>query len=111
MCKEAEIDALTRFTESLPCASYLRPWLEDVLPQVRADIRNDFPVAPSLTITRHECQELVKHTCIQCHAETSKAIEDAKKRRAEADLYYVDAVARAKERLRAISRELERLVY
>jgi hypothetical protein len=110
MCKQQEIDALSQFTESLPRDSYLRPWLEDVLPQVRADIRNDFPVAPSLTITRYECQELLKHTRIQCHAETSKAIEDTKKRRAEADQYYVEAVARAKERLRAVSRELERLV-
>jgi hypothetical protein len=110
MCKQQEIDALTRFTESLPRDSYLRPWLEDVLPQVCADIRNDFPVAPSLTITRHECQELMQHTRRQCHAETTKAIEEARKHRAEADQYYLNTVSRAKERLRAVSRELERLV-
>jgi hypothetical protein len=111
MCKEAEIDALTRFTESLPCASYLRPWLEDTLLQVHADIRNDFPVAPSPTITQHECQKLVEHTQTMCQTHFAKAIADAKRFHDEANKYYLDAVARAKERLRAISRELERLVY
>jgi len=59
MCKQQEIDALTQFTESLPRDSYLRPWLEDVLPQVRADIRNDFPVAPSLTETRRQAEAIL----------------------------------------------------
>ena len=31
-----KIHALTQFTESLPRGSYLRSWLEDALPQVRA---------------------------------------------------------------------------
>ena len=53
MTKQQEIDALHRFTESIPHDSYLRPWLADVLPQVEADIRNDFCVSTlSLTETR-----------------------------------------------------------
>lgn len=55
MTKQQEIDALRKFTASLPQDSYLRPWLDDVLPQVEQDIRNDFPVSPSLSRTRQDC--------------------------------------------------------
>jgi hypothetical protein len=77
MCKQEEIDALTAFTESFPHDSYLRPWLEDVLPQMRADIRNDFPVSPSLTITRHECRKLTEAANIQAQATIAKAVREA----------------------------------
>jgi hypothetical protein len=76
MCKQEEINALTAFTESLPHDSYLRPWLEDVLPQVRADIRNDFPVSPSLTVTRHDCCKLTEAANIQAQAIIAKAVRE-----------------------------------
>ena len=47
MTKATEIATLKGFTERLPHDSYLRPWLESILPEVEADIRNDFPVSPS----------------------------------------------------------------
>ena len=77
MCKQEEIDALTAFTESLPRDSYLRPWLEDVLPQVRADIRNDFPVSPCMTITRHECRKLVEGANIEAKGIIANAVREA----------------------------------
>lgn len=44
MTKTQEIETIKTFTMSLPQDSYLRPWLEEVMPQIEADIRNDFPV-------------------------------------------------------------------
>jgi hypothetical protein len=76
MHKQQEIDALTAFTESLSHDSYLRPWLEDVLPQVRADIRNDFPVSPSLAITRYECRKLTEAANIQAQGILAKAVRE-----------------------------------
>ena len=76
MCKQQEIDALTAFIEALPHDSYLRPWLEDVLPQVRADIRNDFPVSASLSITRYECRKLTEAANIQAQGIIAKAVRE-----------------------------------
>jgi len=76
MHKQQEIDALTAFIEALPHDSYLRPWLEDVLPQVRADIRNDFPVSPSLSIARYEIRKLTEAANIQAQGIIAKAVRE-----------------------------------
>jgi hypothetical protein len=106
MTKKAEIDSLHTYTESLPRDSYLRPWLEDVLPQVQADIRNDFPVAPSLTITRHECRKLEEATAISTGAIIAKATSEAEeiKRLARAE------AERIMNSVRSRLREVERLI-
>jgi len=77
MCKQAEIDALTRFIESLPRQSYLRPWLEDMLPQVREDIRNDLPVSPSLTQARRDRDRLLDTVRQDCEEIRQRAKQDA----------------------------------
>ena len=49
MTKAQEIETLTTFVHTLPKDSCLRPWLEDVLPQVESDIKTDFCVSPSVS--------------------------------------------------------------
>lgn len=45
MTKQQEIEALRQFAASLPADTYLRPWLESILPSVESDIRSDiYPV-------------------------------------------------------------------
>jgi hypothetical protein len=59
MTKATEIATLKGFTERLPHDSYLRPWLESILPEVEADIRNDFPVSPSPQAGRAEAARII----------------------------------------------------
>ena len=68
MTKSEELQAITHFTTSLPKDSYLRPWLESILPGIEAEIRCDFPVSPSLANTRIECQQLI--TAAKAQAQT-----------------------------------------
>jgi len=76
MTKQEEIDSLKTYTASLPKDSYLRPWLEDVLPQVETDIRNDFPVSPSLVETRRWCREREAEAQRQANSIISKAVRE-----------------------------------
>jgi hypothetical protein len=73
MTKQAEIDAITAFTERLPKASYLRPWLEECLPQIRGDILNDFPVSPSLKSARIEADQIIADTKTHCECVKAEA--------------------------------------
>ena len=84
MTKAEEIAALARFTSSIPEDSYLRPWLESVLPEVAADIRNDFPVSPSLPATRRECDRVLADTKRHCEGVLQRAQADADRIRKEA---------------------------
>jgi len=47
MTKLQEIQALQSFIESIPLDSYIRPWLESVLPIVEADMNSD--IIPFIT--------------------------------------------------------------
>jgi hypothetical protein len=77
MTKQAEIDAITNFTNRLPKESYLRPWLEEILPQVRGDILNDFPVSPSLKSTRIEADKIIADTKAHCERVKAEAERQA----------------------------------
>src|ERR1035437_4421107 len=59
MTKQQELDALKKFTESIPQDSYLRPWLEEVFLSVHEDIKNDFPLSPTIKDTRERCGQLL----------------------------------------------------
>jgi len=73
MTKANEIAKLEEFTASIPRDSYLRPWLEDVLPQVRADIHNDFCVSPSVTETRQRAETILTEATRQAAEIVAKA--------------------------------------
>lgn len=47
MTKDQEIETLNAFIQTLPQDSYLRPWLEYVLPEITQDITND--IYPTVT--------------------------------------------------------------
>ena len=54
MTKSEELDHLRAFTASLDTDTYLRPWLESVLPEVEREIRCDFPLSPSVEASRKQ---------------------------------------------------------
>lgn len=66
MTKADEITALRTFIHQLPKDSYLRPWLESVVPEVEHEIHCDFLVSPSLPATRAQCAALLTETQAQC---------------------------------------------
>jgi cell division septum initiation protein DivIVA len=100
MCKQAEIDTLEAFIERLPRASYLRPWLEDVLPQVRADIRNDFPVAPTIAETRRQADAILT-------AANQQATDIVAKAETEADR----VIKQARGRFAALALQARTAIY
>ena len=57
MTKNQEIETLQAFIETLPEASYLRPWLTDILPDIQREIACDFIPAISPTILREEAEK------------------------------------------------------
>jgi hypothetical protein len=77
MTKAEEINVVKNFTASLPADSYLRPWLESVLPEIEADIRSDFPVSPSLKFARVECDRMVNDTRQHCAGVRQRADQEA----------------------------------
>jgi hypothetical protein len=77
MTKQAELDALRTFTESLPTDSYLRPWLTAVLPQVESEIRCDFVVSPSIVVDRRESERMKADTKQDCQLMINQAQESA----------------------------------
>ena len=84
MTKAEEIAALTAFTHSLPVDSYLRPWLESILPEIEHDIRCDFPVSPSLQLTRVECDRVLADSKRHCESVRARAEAEADRIRQEA---------------------------
>ena len=84
MTKQQELDALRRFTESIPHDSYLRPWLEEIMPQIEADIRNDFPVAPTIEGARQRCSTMIGEANSQVVDILARASQQAKDIEAEA---------------------------
>lgn len=77
MTKQAELEALDRFTASLPADSYLRPWLESIRPEVEHDIRCDFPIAASVKETRRQCEVMLTEARQQAAAITRQAHHEA----------------------------------
>jgi len=77
MTKQQEIDALERFAASIPAASYLRPWLDEVIPQVRADIRNDCVVSPTVRGARLEAEGQAKLIITAAEAQAAAIVREA----------------------------------
>lgn len=77
MTKTEEITSIKDFAARLPVDSYLRPWLESVLPEIESDIRNDFPVSPSLKLARIKCDRLVSDARQHCDAVRQRADQEA----------------------------------
>lgn len=79
MTKAQEIEAITLFAEKLPNDTYLKPWLRQIIPQIEADIRNDFPVHTlNMKETREHCAE-IERECIRRTTELNReAVEKAR---------------------------------
>lgn len=107
MSKNQELQRLEQFIASLPKDSYLRPWLEDVRPQVESEIRSDFPVSPSLFATRVDCDALKETTRAHCTALFEAAQREADRIITTARDDARRLKARACDHFRAALRELE----
>lgn len=107
MSKNQELQRLDQFIASLPKDSYLRPWLEDVRPQVESEIRSDFPVSPSLFATRVDCDALKAGTKSNCEAQLAAARREAEKIEKAACDRAANIRARVCDDLRASLRQME----
>jgi hypothetical protein len=76
MTKQQEIDALVKFTNSIPKDSYLWPWLVSVQASVVADIRNDVVVGPSIEESRRQCSQMIA----DAEAQATTIITEAKQK-------------------------------
>ena len=94
MTKQHEIESLKAFALSLPMDSYLRPWIESVIPQVESEIRSDFYPSPSISETRKFCEAEIKFARTQADGIKQAAVEQAKKHLKEADDRY-DRITRS----------------
>ena len=74
MTKQQEINALVKFTNSIPKDSYLWPWLVSVQASVVADIRNDCVVGPSIEDSRKQCSQMIA----DAERQASLILSDAK---------------------------------
>ncbi len=80
MTKNQEIETLRAFIATLPEASYLRPWLTDILPDIQREIACDYIPAISPTILREEAEKRrAKFTAYvtECKAEILRQNEAA----------------------------------
>ena len=59
MTKADELALLRETMKRLGPDSYCGPWLESELPAIEADMRNDFPVAASISSARAECDRIL----------------------------------------------------
>jgi cell division septum initiation protein DivIVA len=59
MTKAQEIEALKKFKDSIPQQSYLRPWLEEIFSEVAADIKNDYPISPTVTKSHEMAKDII----------------------------------------------------
>ena len=109
MTKAMEIAKLEEFTASIPRDSYLRPWLEDVLPQVRADIHNDFCVSPSVTETRQRAETILAEANRQAAEIVAKAKTDADRATQAARDHFKALATRARSAIYDAERALERI--
>jgi cell division septum initiation protein DivIVA len=79
MTKTQEIDALVKFTNSIPKDSYLWPWLVSVQASVVADIRNDVVVGPSIEDSRKQCSQMLADAEAQADGIIREAKEKAER--------------------------------
>jgi len=107
MTKAQEIAKLEEFIKSIPRDSYLRPWLEDVLPQVRADILNDFCVSPSVTETRQRAEVILAEARQQAAEIVAQAQKNAEGVMTLARQRYQQSIGSARSALHQAERALD----
>jgi cell division septum initiation protein DivIVA len=107
MTKAQEIAKLEEFMQSIPRDSYLRPWLEDVLPQVRADILNDFCVSPSVTETRQRAEVILNEARQQAADIVARAEKNAADVMTLARQKYQQIIGRARSAIHEAERALD----
>lgn len=99
MTKSEEISHFEQFIASLPCASYLRPWLESIKESVIRDIRNDFLIEKTTAEVRQEQELLIKSAREEAERIMQKAQEQAAKLTRATEQKTADAINLARRRL------------
>ena len=106
MTKAQEFERLREFTQSLPKDTYLRPWLEEIMPEVEHEITCDFMPTPSIRESRNRAESQAKEIILAatCKAETilKEAQVEADRKRCQA----LNVQSRTLEFLRSTSNQL-----
>lgn len=97
MTKTDEIERLKGVAKEFGNESYIGPWLNEIIIEVERDIRNDFPVSPSLTAARKKYGEIIKSAEISAAA----IIDEANKKKTEIEENIYRLTASAADRLMA----------
>lgn len=108
MTKQQEIEAIKTFAASLPKHSYLRPWLDDIMPIVESDILSDFVINVQtrrqiLDTVGKEASETIEAAKRQALAIVSKSNDEAARIRAA----FTQAKATAAARLRQLAETID----
>ena len=77
MTKKEEIAALIAFAKSLPADTYLRPWLEEILPEIQQEITSDFLPSPSIRDSRRRAEAQAQDILLEATVKAERIVKDA----------------------------------
>jgi|GEM_PF-4284629 len=103
MSKNEEIQAYHAFIQSLPEASYIRPWLVEIAMEVETIIRNDHPIMLSPRKAGQLAEQCIKNAQSEASSIVKRAEDDAASLRFAAHQFGIKVRADAKDALRRIA--------
>ena len=77
MSKSEEIAALTAFAKSLPADTYLKPWLDEILPEIQQEITSDFLPSPSVKDSRRRAEDEARVIILESTMKAERIVKDA----------------------------------
>ena len=111
MTKDQELAAISAFTRSLPPNTYLRPWLDAVLPEIARSLQSDILPEPGAILGPAACYHAITEARRKCDTmlrdarRTGNEIVDRAK--GDADNIRRDARSKAAEALRNLASSVE----
>ncbi len=109
MTKATELALLKEFTNSLPKDSYLRPWLEEIMPEVEHEITCDFMPTPSIRESRNRAESQAKDIILAATAKAESILKEASAELDRKKCQAGNAVSRVLEVLRATTNRLHEI--
>lgn len=109
MTKATEIALLKEFTNSLPKDTYLRPWLEDVIPEVEREIISDFMPTPSVSECRRRAEDEARGIILNAVARAEAILKEAQAECDRKKCQAANSVSRVLEFLRSTSKQLHEI--
>jgi hypothetical protein len=103
MTKNEEIQAYHQFIQTLPEASYIRPWFIEIAMEVESIIRSDYPVRLSPRTAQLEAKAILESAREEAAKIRQSASDDANATRFAAHESAAKIRYNAKDALRAIA--------